>query len=72
MFDTVKERQEHYRDDIPFVFGATADLYYAYWGEFFHLAIFEEGEDPEDLSSVSNVHMSAISRRSRGLRPGAF
>lgn len=28
---------------IEDLFGATADLYYEFWGDFFHLAIFEDG-----------------------------
>lgn len=30
------------------VFRATADLDYHYWGKFFHLAVFEEGDDPRE------------------------
>lgn len=31
-------------------FDALSDLYYEYWGEFFHLALFEPGSDPADLA----------------------
>jgi len=34
------------------VFAATADLYYEHWGEFFHLAIFDEGDDPTDFGGA--------------------
>lgn len=48
MLETPKERRENYRENIRTVFGVTADLYYAHWGEFFHLAIFEDGDDPQE------------------------
>lgn len=48
---TRKERRENYRDDVRNLFGATADLYYSRWGEFFHLAIFEEGDDSTDIEA---------------------
>lgn len=41
-------RRTHYRDNVRYVFAATADLYYAYWGEFLHFAVFEPGEDEQD------------------------
>jgi sterol 24-C-methyltransferase len=31
-------------------FDALSELYYRYWGEYFHLAIAEDGDDPEDLA----------------------
>lgn len=34
------------------MFAATADLYYRYWGEFFHLAIFDEGGDLTDFAGA--------------------
>jgi hypothetical protein len=43
--DTAKARRDHYRENMRSVFGVASDLYYASWGEFFHLAIFEEGDD---------------------------
>jgi cyclopropane fatty-acyl-phospholipid synthase-like methyltransferase len=52
MFETVKKRREHYRENIPFVFDVTAELYYAHWGEFFHLAIFDEGDDTSDFEGA--------------------
>lgn len=45
-------RRDKYLTNIPFVFAATAKLYYAHWGEFFHLAIFEQGDDPADWDSA--------------------
>jgi hypothetical protein len=29
-----------------------AELYYAYWGEFLHLAVFEPGDDPADVAGA--------------------
>jgi SAM-dependent methyltransferase len=43
--DTAKARRHNYRENMRCVFGVASDLYYANWGEFFHLAIFEEGDD---------------------------
>jgi SAM-dependent methyltransferase len=34
------------------VFGVASDLYYANWGEFFHLAIFEKGDDRADFDAA--------------------
>ncbi len=34
------------------MFGATADLYYALWGEFFHFAVFENGDDLRDFDAA--------------------
>jgi SAM-dependent methyltransferase len=31
-------------------FDALSELYYRYWGEYFHLAIAEDGDDPDDLA----------------------
>lgn len=52
MFQTGKARTADYRQTIPFVFAATADLYYEHWGEFFHLAIFDEGDDLTDFAGA--------------------
>jgi SAM-dependent methyltransferase len=51
MITTRNERRENYREHIPNLFGATVDFFYAHWGEFLHLAIFEEGDDPSDLAA---------------------
>lgn len=50
--ETAQQRREGYSTNIPLVFAATAGLYYEQWGEFFHLAIFEEGDDPEDFAGA--------------------
>lgn len=34
------------------MFGATAELYYTFWGEFFHFAIFEDGDDTQDFDGA--------------------
>lgn len=49
MIETRYPPAGHSLDTIRLGFDAFADLYYAYWGEFFHLALFEEGEDVEDF-----------------------
>lgn len=50
--ETAQQQREGYRTNIPFVFAATAGLYYDQSGEFFHLAVFEEGDDPEDFAGA--------------------
>jgi SAM-dependent methyltransferase len=50
MLTAVNERRNNCCDSIPFVFAATADLYYEYWGEFFHLAIFQDGDVVTDFA----------------------
>jgi SAM-dependent methyltransferase len=52
MLDTVKKRRKHYRENLHCLFGVSADLYYDSWGEFFHLAIFEEQDAPEDFDGA--------------------
>lgn len=52
MFETVKERRKNYRENVPLVFNVTAALYYEYWGEYFHLAIFEAGESEADFNAA--------------------
>lgn len=52
MLATVKERRDNYRQNVRAMFGATADLYYACWGEFFHIAIFRAGEDEGDFDAA--------------------
>lgn len=49
---TARERRANYRENMPTGFNALADLYYTYWGEFFHLAVFEPGDDPGDLAAA--------------------
>lgn len=51
-------RRARYRENIPFIFGATADLYYAYWGEFFHFAVFEPDESWQDYpTALERTHV---------------
>jgi 2-polyprenyl-3-methyl-5-hydroxy-6-metoxy-1,4-benzoquinol methylase len=49
---TARERRQHYRQNMLIGFDALAQLYYAYWGEFFHLAVFEAGDDPADVAAA--------------------
>ena len=49
---TARERRAHYRENMLTGFNALAELYYAYWGEFFHLAVFEPGGDPADVAAA--------------------
>lgn len=52
MFETLKERRQNYRENMPLVFAVTAALYYAYWGEYFHLALFEDDETEADFTTA--------------------
>jgi sterol 24-C-methyltransferase len=52
MWATCEERRQHYREMVPLVFDATAEAYYAHWGEFFHLAIFAPDDDPDDFEGA--------------------
>jgi len=52
MLETIKARRDNYRENLRCLFGVAADLYYDNWGEFFHLAIFEEGDDPTDYAAA--------------------
>ena len=38
---TARQRRGSYRENMLTGFNALAELYYTYWGEFFHLALFE-------------------------------
>jgi len=49
---SAQERRQHYRENMLLGFDALAELYYAYWGEFFHLAVFEPGDDPADVAAA--------------------
>jgi 2-polyprenyl-3-methyl-5-hydroxy-6-metoxy-1,4-benzoquinol methylase len=49
---TARARRQHYRHNMLTGFNALANLYYAYWGEYFHLAVFEPGEDPAELAAA--------------------
>lgn len=50
--ETTQERRERYLENMRFVFGATADLYYAFWGDFFHFAIFEAENSPAEFAEA--------------------
>ncbi len=52
MFETMQDRRRGCRADVRTVFGATADLYYEHWGEFFHLAIFEQEDGCVDWDAA--------------------
>jgi sterol 24-C-methyltransferase len=49
---TARKRRHHYRENMLTGFDALAELYYEYWGEFFHLAVFEAGDDSADLAGA--------------------
>jgi sterol 24-C-methyltransferase len=49
---TARTRRLHYRENMLTGFNALAELYYAYWGEFFHLAVFGPGDDPADVAAA--------------------
>lgn len=52
ILETAKERRKHYRENIPFSFGVTAELYYAHGGEFFHLAVFDDSGEAIDFEQA--------------------
>lgn len=52
MLTTARERRDNYLENMRRLFGVTAELYYAHWGEFFHLAIFEAGEEIADFEAA--------------------
>ena len=49
---TTQERRRHYRENMLLGFDALAELYYAYWGEYFHLALFGPDDDPAELPAA--------------------
>ena len=49
---STQERRRHYRENMLLGFDALGDLYYEYWGEYFHLALFGPGDDPADLTGA--------------------
>jgi hypothetical protein len=49
---SARERRQHDRESMLLGFDALGGLYYEYWGEFLHLALFEPGEDPADLTAA--------------------
>jgi hypothetical protein len=44
---TARQRRGSYPENMLTGFNALAELYYTYWGEFFHLAVFDPGDDPD-------------------------
>src|SRR6202521_2211803 len=50
--ETREQRQAHYRENVEIGFDTLADLYYTYWGDWFHLALFRDGDDPADLAGA--------------------
>jgi SAM-dependent methyltransferase len=46
------DRQKHYLRNIQDGFDALSDLYYEYWGEFFHFALFEPGDRDTDFEAA--------------------
>lgn len=70
MFQAAKKPTNDRRADIPFVFAATADLYYAHWGEFFHLALFDEGDDLTDFPGAFERTHERYFRSIRGADVG--
>src|SRR6266568_6293668 len=56
---TARERREHYRENMLVGFNALAELYYACWGEYFHLAVYEPAEsqvDPADAAGLAAAY----------------
>jgi SAM-dependent methyltransferase len=49
---TARARRASYRANMLTGFNALAELYYTYWGEYFHLAVFEPGDDPADVAGA--------------------
>lgn len=49
---TARERREHYLENMRLGFNGLVDFYYTYWGEFFHLALYEPGDGGSDLATA--------------------
>ncbi|MCZ7572349.1 MAG: methyltransferase domain-containing protein [Ardenticatenaceae bacterium] len=49
---TLDSLQNSFQENIRTIFGETADRYYAQWGEFFHLALFKEGDNPTNFETA--------------------
>lgn len=55
--DTEHDRSVYYADNLRQGFDALAELYYTYWGEAFHLALFEPGETEDDFDrALARTH----------------
>src|SRR6516162_10674845 len=66
--------KEHYRESVERMFAAVSDLYAEYWNDFFHFAIFEDGEESWE-SAFQKTHKRylealQISRAKRVLELG--
>lgn len=48
--ETAAHRREQHHESMRYVFGGTAGLYYACCADFFHFAVFEDGEERSDRS----------------------
>jgi SAM-dependent methyltransferase len=44
--------REHHVENMERMFAAVGDLYAEHWGEFFHFALFEDGDDPVDWGAA--------------------
>jgi SAM-dependent methyltransferase len=44
--------REHHAENMERMFAAVGELYAERWGDFFHFAVFEEGDDPEDRDAA--------------------
>ena len=55
---TVFASSVDHQDDVTFIFDATAAIYYEFWGEFFHLAVFDEplASPPEFDEAFERTH----------------
>jgi cyclopropane fatty-acyl-phospholipid synthase-like methyltransferase len=66
--------KEHYRESVERMFAAVSDLYAQYWNDFFHFAIFEDGEESWE-SAFQKTHQRyldalKVSRAQRVLELG--
>ena len=77
MSQSREERRRRYREMVPTMFGAIAGVYYDQWGEFFHLALFRDGEGVDDFdAALERTHrryfdLLDASRKRRILELGA-
>lgn len=49
---TATKQPERSSEEIRAGFDALVEVYYVYWGEFFHLAVFEEDDDLADVAAA--------------------
>lgn len=68
---TARARRQHYRENMLTGFDALAELYYAYWGEYFHLTVFEAGDDPANLAATDQRTHQRYLEAIGGPRPDA-